>query len=484
MRMPVLSKKPSKLVSAATFALVATLATAEASEHASNSITEQEAYELGMEAYLYFYPLVTMDVTRRVFTNVPAGVELGRGPTNMFHHLRELPPADFRLVVRPNFDTLYSSAWLDLTDGPLVVSAPDTDGRYYLLPMYDMWTDAFASPGKRTSGTTAQEWAVVPQGWTGEVPEGMGRIEAPTPYVWLIGRTQVNGPDDYTAVHPIQDGYTIRPLDGSATTAADAEFVPDPTVDMETEVLYQVENMPASEFFPYATELMKLHPPHVYDWSQLARLERLGIVVGETFDYDSAPAAVRAGLDRAVPDAIQLMLDAAFDPDDGPDLVGVYNGWQMSVNATGVYGTFYLKRAVVTKVGLGTNQPEDAIYPTLIEDADGEPVVGGVNYVMRFEADELPPVNAFWSLTLYDADGFQVANRLNRFAVGDRDPLQYGADGSLELYIQPESPGADKEANWLPSPAADQVNLQMRLYAPRPEALDGRWNPPVVRRVE
>ncbi len=253
---------------------------------------------------------------------------------------------------------------------------------------------------------------------------------------------------------------------------------------METEVLFQVDNMPASEFFPYATELMQLHPPHVYDWTQLARLERLGIVAGETFDYDNAPPAVRAGLDRAIPDTLQLIVDSFFDPDDGPDMFSVVNGWQIDVNATGVYGTYYFKRAVMAKLGLGANLPEDSIYPNVIEDANGDPVVGGTNYVMRFEADEIPPVSAFWSITLYDEDGFQVPNALNRFAIGDRDPLLFGDDGSLELYIQPESPGADKEANWLPSTASGQVVLQMRLYAPRREALDGRWNPPVVRRVE
>ncbi len=457
---------------------------AAASEKASSGITEDEAYEIGIEAYLYFYPLVTMDVTRRVMTNVPAGEELGRGPMNRFHHLREFPPADFRIVVRPNFDTLYSSAWLDLTNGPVVVSAPDTNGRYYLLPMYDMWTDAFASPGKRTSGTSAQKWAVVPKGWTGELPEGVGRIDAPTPYVWVIGRTQTNGPKDYKAVNKVQDGFTITVLSQLGKRAEPSKFVADPSVDMETPPLLQVDGMPASKYFTYASELMTIHPPHITDWSQIARLKPIGIVPGKPFDYDNAPAEVRAGLDRAVPDALKLMRDAAQMKEGAPELVSVRNGWLMSVNATGVFGNFYLKRAVVTQVGLGTNQPEDAIYPVLIRDADNQPVVGGNNYVLHFEKEEIPPVNAFWSLTLYDVQGFQVANPLNRFAIGDRDALKYNADGSLDIYIQHKSPGADKEANWLPSPSADEVSLQLRLYAPKAEALDGRWNPPVVRKAD
>src|ERR1700733_13294823 len=176
------------------------------SARASDPITEEAARAIGVDAYVYFYPLISMDITRKQSTNIEAGKELGKGPMNMFVNVPEYPPAAFKGVVRSNFDTLYSIAWLDLTREPQIVSVPDTDGRYYLLPMLDMWTDVFASPGWRAPGTQAGTFLLPPPGWSGAVPEGFTRINAPTPYVWIIGRTKTDGPADYDAVHKIQAG--------------------------------------------------------------------------------------------------------------------------------------------------------------------------------------------------------------------------------------------------------------------------------------
>jgi hypothetical protein len=446
---------------------------------ASADLSEAEAFVIGVEAYHYLYPLVLMDTTRRVTTNVPAGVKPGLGPMNEFHHFREYPTAEFRDVVRPNFDTLYSSAWLDLTKEPVVVSAPDTQGRFYLLPMLDMWSDVFAVPGKRTSGTDAGAWAVVPLGWDGVLPSGVERIDAPTPRVWVIGRTQTNGPADYAAVHPVQDGFRITPLSmwGKGEAVPPVAFTPDPTVDMKTPPAVQVDTMPADRFFAYGAELMGMHPPHHTDWSMIARMRRIGIEPGKPFDLASAPPAVRAALERVPKAALEAMKAKA------PTLARVVNGWQMNTDTMGVYGNAYLKRAIVAMVGLGANQPEDAIYPLCVADADGRPLVGEAKYVIRFEKSELPPVDAFWSITMYDGAGFQVANPINRFAIGDRDQLVYGADGSLEIYIQHENPGGERTANWLPGPKSGPIGVTMRLYAPRAAAIDGRWAPPAVRRV-
>jgi hypothetical protein len=440
-------------------------------------VSEQEALDIGVEAYIYFYPLVSMDVTRCVTTNYEPGVKPGMGPTNAFHHMRAFPPADFREVVRPNFDTLYSIAWLDLTKEPMIVSAPDTNGRYYLLPMLDMWTDVFAVPGKRTTGTKAGNYAVVPQGWNGKLPEGVERIEAPTPFVWIIGRTQTNGPKDYEAVHKVQDGYTVTPLSQWGKKVEPVKAVIDPSVDIKTPPLVQVNTMSAAKYFSYGAELMKLNPPHVTDWSMVARLKRIGIEPGKSFDFDKASPAVKAALERAVVDGLKLMKDKV------PTLARVVNGWQMNTDTMGVYGNYYLKRAIVAMVGLGANQPEDAIYPMNVGDADGKPMDGANKYVLHFKKEELPPVGAFWSVTMYDTEGFMAPNKLDRFAIGDRDELKYNADGSLDIYIQHESPGADKESNWLPSPAQGVLSVTMRLYAPKAQAIDGRWNPPAVKLV-
>jgi len=458
-------------------ALAAILALTVLPSLAKPGITDQEARAIGVEAYLYFYPLVTMDITRRQITNVEPGKEFGKGPMNSFVSAPEYPPANFKAVVRPNFDTLYSSAWLDLTREPMVVSVPDTGGRYYLLPMLDMWSDVFASPGWRTTGTQAGNFLVAPPGWTGTVPAGLTRIAAPTPFVWIIGRTKTDGPQDYDAVHKIQAGYKVTPLSQWGKASRPAAVRVDPTVDMKTPPKTQVDTMSAQKYFSYAAELMKLSPPHLTDQPIVARMQRIGIVAGNSLQFDGLDPVVQQALASAPQDAQALMKWKL------PTLARVANGWVMNTDTMGVYGTYYLKRALVAQEGLGANLPEDAIYPLNLVDDTGKPLDGTNRYTLHFDKTSLPPVGAFWSITLYDAEGFQVANALNRFALSSWMPFRYNPDGSLDLYFQHESPGQDKEANWLPAPIGG-FNLTMRLYAPKSDALIGKWNPPPVMKVQ
>jgi hypothetical protein len=349
--------------------------------------------------------------------------------------------------------------------------------RYYLLPMLDMWTDVFASPGWRTTGTLAGNFLITPPGWNGAIPSGMTRINAPTPYVWIIGRTKTDGAADYDAVHKIQAGYKITPLSEWGKPSQPVQGKVEPSVDMKTPPKIQVDTMPADRFFAYSAELLKVNPPHITDEPMIAQLRKIGIEVGKSFDMTKADPAVRRALASAPEEARQLMAWKV------PTLARVTNGWSMNTDTMGVYGNYYLKRAIVAQLGLGANLPEDAIYPTNLGDETGRPLDGANKYSLHFEKGETPPANAFWSVTLYDSEGFQVANPLNRFAVSSWMPLSYNADGSLDLYFQNESPGPDKEANWLPAPKG-AFNLLMRLYAPTSEALTGKWNPPPVTQAQ
>jgi len=444
---------------------------------AADPITEAEAAAIGVDAYVYLYPLVTMDVTRAQVTNIEAGKKMGRGPANAFTNVPEFPTAEFRDVVRPNFDTLYSVAWLDMTKEPVIVSAPDTDGRYYLLPMLDMWSDVFASPGWRTTGTAKADFAIVPPGWNGkDLPAGVQRIDAPTPFVWVIGRTKTDGPADYDAVHKIQAGYKVTPLSQWGKAAEPVKVTIDPKIDMTTPPKKTVDGMTAADYFAYASEVMKHNPPHITDQPIIALMKRIGIEPGKSFDKTKIDPTVAKALE-AVPAKAQKLMDWKV-----PTLARVANNWSMNTDTMGVYGNYYLKRAIVAQLGLGANLPEDAIYPLNLGDEKGNPLNGANSYKIHFDKANLPPVKAFWSVTLYDPEGFQVANSLNRFAVSSWMPFAYNADGSLDLYFQNKSPGDDKEANWLPAPAGP-FNLTMRLYGPESEALTGKWNPPVVELV-
>jgi len=443
---------------------------------ASGSLTEDEALAIATEAYVYGYPLVTMEMTRRVMTNVatPRGM---RGPMGQFINARTYPDASFRDVTAPNADTLYSAAWLDLSKEPYVLSLPDEADRYYLMPMLSGWTDVFQVPGKRTSGTKAQTYAITGPNWQGELPAGVKELRSPTSMVWVLGRTYCTGtPEDYKAVHALQDRYKVVPLSayGKAYTPPTGKV--DPSIDMKTPVREQVNDLKAGDYFKLMARLMKDNPPVRADAAMVARMKKIGIEPGQDFDIAKLEPAVRKGLEKAPKPGLEKIV--AHMKDGGK----VMNGW-VYPDPGGVYGTDYLQRATVTYFGLGCNRNKDAIYPISESTADGKPYNGANRYTMTFPKGQMPPVNGFWSLTMYDEDYFFVENSLNRFTLSQRNKMKANEDGSVTLYLQNESPGGDLESNWLPAPKGKFV-LMMRLYWPKekdPSIIDGSWKPPAVK---
>ena len=439
----------------------------------------QEAFDIGVEAYIYGYPLVTMEMTRRVMTNVvkPGG---NHAPMGQFHNSKTYPDASFRDVTAPNADTLYSTAWLDLAKEPYILSLPDEHGRYYMMPMLDGWTTVFQVPGTRTTGTKAQKYAITGPGWKGTLPQGVTEYQSPTNLVWILGRTYCTGKAaDYKAVHKIQSRYQLVPLSAYGKPYTPPPGQVDPSIDMKTPVREQVNGMEAAAYFKLLAELLKNNPPTEADAPMVAKLAKIGIVPGQDFDLSKVDPAVAKGLAR-VPKAGVEKIMANFKT-----MATVVNGWGIFLK-TGIYGTDYLDRALITAIGLGANRPQDAVYPTSEADADGKPYDGAHKYVMHFDKGQLPPVKGFWSLTMYNAEYFFVANPLNRYTLSSRNKFKYNKDGSVDLYIQSESPGKAKEANWLPAPK-DKFVLMLRLYwpvePPKASIIDGTWKPPAVKQA-
>ena len=369
--------------------------------------------------------------------------------------------------MRPNFDTLYSIAWLDLTKEPAVISVPDTGGRYYLLPMLDMWTDVFASPGWRTTGTQAGNSWSTPPGWSRlrTVLDGVQAAEAPSAstlrYVWIIGRTKTDGPPDYDAVHKIQAGFKVTLLSDWGKPPKPVEVKIDPSVDMKTPPKVQVDTMPAGKYFAYAAELLKLHPPHITDEPIIAQMKRIGIEPGKSFDIEKVSPGGEEGARRRARGGASKLMEWKV-----PTLARVANGWSMNTDTMGVYGNYYLKRAIVAQVGLGANLPEDAIYPLNLGDEAGKPLDGANKYTIHFDKGATPPVNAFWSITLYDPDGFQVANALNRFAVSSWMPFKYNA-GRLARSLFPEREPGQGQGGQLAARAEGRVQPDHAPLQPR-----------------
>ena len=443
---------------------------------AGGAFAFDRTHEIGVHAYVYAYPMVMMEVTRRLATNVEAPVAFAVS-MNRFEHRRVFPDHTYKKVVCANADTLISSAWFDVSKEPMVLSVSDTGGRYYVLQLLDMWTDVFATLGSRTSGTGEGSFAIVGPGWSGTLPDGVEQLRSPTNIGWIIGRTQTNGTGDYENVHRIQDGYNLTPLSRWGTPYTPPARSPlNPTWDMKTPPPVQVANMSAEIYFELFAELLKDNPPHELDWDMVEKLKQIEIIPGEDFDFSKLSPKIQEVMGRTVIDAQKIIANKITRSAE------FVNGWQIAREFMGTYGTSYLQRACIAMIGLGANLPEDAIYPMSMVDSEGIPYNGQSRYLLHFDKNQIPPVNAFWSLTMYNTDRYFVDNSINRYAIGDRDKLEFDSDGSLDIYIQHDSPGEDKESNWLPAPAGD-FNLLMRLYWPRAEILTGEWNPPAVKYV-
>jgi hypothetical protein len=423
---------------------------------------------LGAEGFMFGYPLVIMELTR-------AGSEAGIGPPNQLKRVRAFPDAKFKEVVRPNVDTLYTSAFIDMADGPFVFEMPAQGQRYELMPLMDGWTNVFAAPGTRTLGASGGRFLLAGPGWAGAVPEGLSLLRAPTRMVWLIGRTQADGSADHVVVHRLQDGLRLRTLadwqagiEPPAPAWQAAALRPPPPVQ-------QIGGMGSEEFFTRLALLMVDNPPAPADAPMLAKLARIGVAPGQPPRWGPLER-MAVSLGRGI--AERRVRRELAQPRD------LVNGWSTPPAMLGDYGTHYNIRAVVAMVGLGANLPADATYPNARVDGDGEPLHGSRRYRLHFAAGQLPPVHAFWSVTAYGADDFLIANPLQRHALGDRDPLVFNADGSLDLWVQAEPPPQQQRANWLPVKHGEPFLLNARLYWPKPEALDGRWHMPPLQRQE
>ncbi|MDF2810985.1 MAG: hypothetical protein K0S56_2016 [Microvirga sp.] len=436
-----------------------------------------EEFWLATDAYIYGYPLVTMEMTRRVITNV-AAPEGTRAPMGQIIKLRHYPDASFRDVTAPNADTLYTTAFVDVGQEPWVLSLPDMKDRYYLMPMLDGWTTVFQVPGKRTTGTGAQTYAITGPGWTGTLPAGVKQYKSPTNIVWLLGRIYCTGtPEDYAEVHALQDQVKLVPLSAYGKPYTPPAGKVDPSIDMKTAVRDQVNRMDAVAYFTLLAQLMKANPPSAADAPALAKFAKIGLIPGQDFDATK----LHADFVKRIPDIAndRIMMQFKINKD-----VNDINGWGFTTK-TGTYGTDYLMRALVTAIGLGANRPQDAIYPTSQKDGEGAAYDGANKYVMRFAKGQLPPVEGFWSLTMYDGAYFFVPNPINRYSISARQDLKVNPDGSVDLYIQKDSPGADKESNWLPAPTGKFI-LMLRMYWPKesdPSIIDGTWTIPPVRKT-
>jgi hypothetical protein len=431
------------------------------------------AREIGAEIYLFGYPLVLMDVTRSVFTN-GAGEGNPNAPINRLGHARAFSDETFTKFASPNADTLCSSGFLDLSDGPMVLGLPDVGDRYHVMQMLDAWANVFASLGTRTTGNRKRRFVITGPGHKGSTPEDLQKVQSPTNVVWLIGRIQTNGGRDHAAVHALQDQYELAPLSFSGITQPTSRVYN--KNGLNAPPVEQVRRMDFGDFLERLSVLMKKNPPSMADAEILRALISVGLLHGKSFKLANLDPLIASGMESGCRLAAEKIVNEANKPQGT-----AVNGWESS-NDLGEFGTDYLRRAAFAVTGLDLSPKEDAVYFRARHEGNGELFDGKNRYAIHFEKGQFPPVNAFWSVTLYDHQNLLVENPLHRFVIGNRDSLKLDPDGSLTLLVQHDPPALGKVSNWLPAPA-ENFTLTMRLYWPRTEIFSRTWKPPRIHRL-
>jgi hypothetical protein len=433
-----------------------------------------------VDAYLYGFPLVIMDMTRKQTTNVDsAGPE--RAPMGQFVRMRTFPTAAYRDVPGANTDTLYTMVWLDVSKEPWVLSIPDMGDRYYMMQMLDGWTNVFQSPGTRTTGEKAQKYAITGPRWTGTLPAGVTEYRSPTGLVWILGRIYCTGTqEDYAKVHALQDKFSVAPLSSYGKPYTPPPATVDANVDMKTPTVAQVQATSVIDYFSYLARLLNTNPPAARDAPIVARMAKIGLVPGQDFDPSELSAFDNEAVKAVPKNGLMKMLGRVKEQQP-------INGWLIFGSNVGNWGADYLLRATTAWLGPGWNLPADAVYPLSQKDANGNDYNGADHkYILRFDKGQFPPVKGFWSMTMYDENNFLAANPLNRYTLGQRDKFVTNPDGSVDLYLQADSPGKVKEANWLPAPKG-KFGVMLRLYWPTdtpPSILDGTWKPPAIKLLQ
>ena len=429
------------------------------------------------EGYVYGFPLVLMGETMQGLTGAERVCGLGTD-LNTFAHVFDRPDASFKAVVRPNVDTLYSSAMLDLAQGPLLLDMPAVPDRYVLMALLDAWSNNFAGVGTQSHGAGEGHYVIVGPNREGSLPDGYERIDAPTNLVWIVGRTEVWGEEDIPQVNAIQTQYRLTPWAHEYQSSGIAGCIP---ASEKTPPIDVVKSLSTQEFFSRLSDLMILNPPPKEDAAMVRALGQIGVGPEAYSTQNSLSWRKRLAMEIGRRTAQSSLVFATR-------LLGL-TGWgpDPSLIPLGEYGQRYLIRAVVAQVGFGANRGEYAVYQNASRDSRHRLLGGKSVYTMTFPAEQLPPVKAFWSLTAYGSDGFlrdnPVAEQLgvSSYAVGSNTGLEPSADGSITIYMAAEPPAGAPLANWLPTPEG-RFEVTIRLYDPRDAILKSEWKtPPIIR---